>query len=733
MAKIFDVQDEIHESPNRNNFPLSHKRHTSGKFGIIYPFLCQPVNPTDAWEIDTAIGINLNPMWYPTQTNMRFIVHYFSVPYRLLWKDWKNTIEGLEEHDFPWIDQPAEFYKTGSLADHLGIPTAHTLPCDTEFIYTNVRYRETSFFFHSTTIQSPSADKPFLLYYSGPSTEPIGEVNFSKSIVIPSLYPALPVTTQVVDYVEHFKIKFNDPIQCNKQLEVRMFLWYSKNDEMIDWNNVNSLKNLYFLGDSGVRYTSAPDTAFSEIDISNPDFIDQLNGMIGCHKYVYFTMVFSVNFLPYSYTDFDIRMFTIPTPKGITFDVSEQPLYCPYAHTGDNNTNRIHLKSLAFRAYEMIYNSYYRNSQGNQPFVVDGVTQYNNYLTTDESGSDMTNYELKSRNWELDAYTSCLPSPQQGDAPLIGVTLDGRMRISHDDGTTSELQLQDLENGERGLSVSRSSIDPAHPEDARTIISLASSGITIADIRNGNALTRFLETSLRSGFRYADFIFGHFGKSPSHQELDMPIFLGGYTQVVDINKISNVSASGDAKLGEFAGVGSSFGMSSENHTIRHYFDDFGLVIGVMALVPDAAYSQVLPKHFTYDNRLDYYFPEFSQLGLQPITYEELCPIQSYAEYLSDSSKHLTDTFGYQRPNHDMIWLPDTCHGLFRTALKDSVINRVFGERPVLGDDFLKIKPEECNGIFSVREEDDDVWTGQVAVKITAQRPIPRFVIPSLGR
>lgn len=143
---------------------------------------------------------------------------------------------------------------------------------------------------------------------------------------------------------------------------------------------------------------------------------------------------------------------------------------------------------------------------------------------------------------------------------------------------------------------------------------------------------------------------------------------------------------------------------------------------------------MLPKHFTYNNRLDFYFPEFSQLGLQPVTYEEVCPIQSYAEYSAgDSSKLLTDTFGYQRPNHDLVWLPDTCHGLFRTHLKDSVINRRFGYRPTLGDNFLRIKPEDCNSIFSVIQPDEDVWTGQILVNITAQRPIPRIVIPSLGR
>ena len=123
MAKIFDVLSDIHESPNRNTFDLLCKRHMTGKAGVIYPFLAETVVPTDSFEIDTAIGANLMPMWYPTQSNMRFIVHYFYVPMRLLQKNWKNQLEGLQEENFPYMDVPADYYKTGSLADYLGIPT----------------------------------------------------------------------------------------------------------------------------------------------------------------------------------------------------------------------------------------------------------------------------------------------------------------------------------------------------------------------------------------------------------------------------------------------------------------------------------------------------------------------------------------------------------------------------------------------------------------------------------
>lgn len=731
MAKIFDVQNELHESPNRNNFDLTHKVHMTGKAGYIYPFLCQPVVPTDSWSIDTAVGVNFMPMWYPTQSNMRFIVHYFYVPYRLLMKDWKNTLEGLEEHELPYIRQNGSFYETGSLADFLGVPTNFILPEDKFFAIPTDAPRE-SMKYWVVPISNLDDD-----YFHSSSSEDIPETPIGLTAANPRIQvfthePILPIMLNP-DSLYPYSIDLGTDITLTNARNIQCSLRFygSKTNQNDNMSTVGSLTEpLKFLGEIIL------DSGYFADDghlVLTAEQVNSYNAFISMMPYVYVAVAFTntvttatekVTFVlgGMGYSQF--------TPKGTNIEISSHPSYSPY-YTIGNTQDTTKIRAFAFRAYEMCYNAYYRNQHGNQPFVVDGQTKYNEYLPTDADGADDYPYALHQRNWELDAYTSCMPSPQQGDAPLVGVTIDGTLRVAHDDGTHSEVRLRDLD-GAAGLSVSRTSIDPEHPEDARTIVSLASSGMTIADFRQGNALTRFLETSLRAGFRYADFIFAHFGKSPSHQELDMPIFLGGYTQNVDTSKVSNVSAAGDAPLGDFAGTAASFGASQ--HGIKHYFDDFGIVLGLVTLVPDAAYSQVLPKHFSYSERLDFYFPQFSQLGLQPITYEELCPIQSHAEYLNgDTSKLLTDTFGYQRPNHDLVWIPDTVHGLFRTSLAGSVINRRFGDRPELGDEFLRIKPDEVNDIFSVLEERDDIWIGQFVVKITAQRPIPRVVIPSLGR
>lgn len=744
MAKIFDVQSDIHESPNRNNHDLMHKRHMTGKFGYIYPFLSQPVVPTDEWEIDTAIGVNLMPMWYPTQTNMRFIVHYFFVPYRIMYKDWKNYSNGLDDNAvLPYHDVDSSWFKTGTLADYLGIPTNFVTFDGFDLVLQTQEARTSPYFTQVRIHDVVYARLPQLVgdsYDTGAIASTILDFNIqhsnswsnasglAKAVGFPVLSPIAPIkpTDTIFPDGAYIRIQTSLTFDVSSGIDFKILFFGSQEElPLARWDT--SKLRLIGLEDFG-SYTN-----YEAFNQSHSFQASIWNHYVSLAPYVYVVVVAvhpndTVGISGITNTGSLVGYFGYKVPEGFSLSLSSYPSLNPWCKE-NNSEDKDYLTAFDARAYEMIYNSFYRNSHGNQPFVVDGDTKYNEYLPSDAGDADNYRYVLHKRNWELDAYTSCMPSPQQGNAPLVGVTLDGTIQVRHEDGSVSTAQLRDLQDGQ-GIEVVRSNI--ANAEDARTIISMASSGMTIADFRQGNALQRFLEQSLRSGFRYADFIYGHFGKSPSHQELDMPVFLGGYTQIIDVNKVTNVTASEDAKLGQFAGSAASFGSSS--HKIHHYFDDYGVVMGLMMLVPDPAYSQILPKHFLYRNRLDFYFPQFAQLGLQPINYSEICPVQSHAEFVAgDTSHKLTDTFGYQRPNHELVWIPDSVHGLFRTSLSGSVIQRRFSTRPELSDEFLTINPNECNDIFSVIEDDDDTWIGQIVVDIKAKRPVPHVVVPSLGR
>lgn len=69
---------------------------------------------------------------------------------------------------------------------------------------------------------------------------------------------------------------------------------------------------------------------------------------------------------------------------------------------------------------------------------MNGQVQYNKWIPTDEGGIDNTLYELRYANWEKDFLTTAVQSPQQGNAPLVGITTYTQT-VRNEDGTTTEL------------------------------------------------------------------------------------------------------------------------------------------------------------------------------------------------------------------------------------------------------------------------------------------------------
>ena len=386
----------------------------------------------------------------------------------------------------------------------------------------------------------------------------------------------------------------------------------------------------------------------------------------------------------------------------------------------------INVSAFPFRAYESIYNAFYRD-QRNNPLMIDGVPEYNKWIPSQDGGADYNVYSLRYANWEQDFLTTAVQSPQQGVAPLVGIVNQGEQAsLAFQDAETGETYRAEFELDSDGTVKSFKANTSDMPiSQYRSLIDLATSGISINDFRNVNALQRWLETNMRKGYRLKDIIKGHYDVDVRFDELDMPEFIGGVTQDVLPTMVTQTTDGGDGSpLGSYAGQLSCVGTSK--HSIRHYCDEPGWIIGILSVVPVPNYSQLLPKYFMRDNVLDYFFPEFGHIGYQPITYKEVCPIQAKA-----AGKKLSTVFGYQRAWYEYISRVDEVHGQMRTSLRDFLVNRVFDVAPQLSESFLLVDPSQTNQIFTVTAENEDVWMGQVYFDYQAKEPIPLYGIPKL--
>ena len=223
--------------------------------------------------------------------------------------------------------------------------------------------------------------------------------------------------------------------------------------------------------------------------------------------------------------------------------------------------------------------------------------------------------------------TTAVQSPQQGIAPLVGiVSNNGTSSLAFTDSESGESFTAQIDLNEDGtVKEFKANTSDMPVSQYRTLIDFATSGISINDFRNVNALQRWLETNMRKGYRLKDIIKGHYDVNVRFDELDMPEFIGGVTQDVMPTMVTQTTEGGEGSpLGSYAGQLSCVGTSK--HSIRHYCDEPGWIIGILSVVPVPNYSQLLPKYFMRDNVLDYFFPEFGHIGYQPITYREVCPM-----------------------------------------------------------------------------------------------------------
>ena len=744
MANIFKQQKEVNNHPNRNNFDLSFQNHLTMKMGTLYPVFCKEVVPGDSFRINSAFGLKFMPLVFPTQTRMRANMHFFYVRNKNIWKDWENWVSGLKTTAdgvvHPYISQDGAFFKSGTLADYLNVPTSLAVDGSAQ-----IRLNSYNHSYANEVQAAASSFTPFDYGFDSSNPSPYAGA-FPCSSHIDSDYWPLPANftnPENADYISYLFGWYRRTLSSNAQFYlplngdlsalfsagcvINVLTRPSGDGYMMNWSirshySFNASDTNSMLDAASKNFEFAPDSAF----------IEEWNDFIGQGLEVAIMFSFSMsdlggkdfptsNWIPSSYMFVDVDESYI----------SDTDYQTPFSKSAD----AVRISALPFRAYESVVRCYYKN-QVIQPLIVNGVEEYNRYNTTVDGGADTTPYHLEKRNYELDYLTSCLPSPQQGNTPLVGFNiLTGTMTLESEDGITTAKVDVDNNGNITGLNVTSPIAGKDH---ALTLADIASLGMNINDFRNSNALLHWLETNIRKGYRYIDFISGHFGKSPKYNELDLPEFIGGFSRDVTVSQIvSNADTlfgSGDsqqgASLGSYVGMANCFGGSK--HSITHYCDDYGFIIGILSVVPTPSYSQLLPKHFLKYSPLDYYFPEFSQLGMQPISYEEVCPVQAYNEYLADNTKKLTDTFGYQRPNYDLVSYVDEIHGTFRNSLSNFLINRVFSRRPVLGNDFLQIDPDETNQIFLDQSPDQDNIIGQVIFDVKAKRPVPRVVIPGLG-
>lgn len=740
----FKPSNSVVKKPNRNSFDLSYSNHLTFGFGQLIPCLCKEVIPGDSFEIDAALGLRFMPLAFPIQSKVRAHVHFFYQRTKNLWKDFQDFIYGndkLQNRTLvpPYISfgssstQNLNLLETCSLGDYLGLPTVRysssVSKAGGDFDYRNAGtnsvfqypYIPTSGAGRVDPVPSDSNTAPFEAVTLNPLTpvssgSPDGTVSYPNRLRygLCMFYGSLSLDELRYPGVARFTVDFPSGWQFDMSSVGFSVFNRSSTSNAFLTSGFASAEKVSLVGSNGSEFMTR--VTFTVDFRSIASQID--NGSSGSSAASTFYLGVWSKFMTVGAAPTLSCEFS--PSSGLSIDAVGDQFGSPLTRTAD-----YHISALPFRCYESIYNAFYRDNRNN-PFKarVQGnvIPVYNQYIPTDDGGADTSNYGIYNRNWELDQFTSAVQSPQQGVAPLVGISSLGKVTVAYDGNEYSF----DTETADDADTITKVNVTENVPDAvARSLVNIATSGISINDFRNVNAYQRWLETNIRRGLKYKDQTLARWGVEPADSTLDMPEFIGGFSVDVDINTVTNTNGAGDVPLGDYAAQATAFGGSK--HKIRQYCDQHGFIMAIVSVIPVPVYSQLLPKMFLRESALDYYSPEFGQIGMQAIPYRELCPIELLGA--DGYTVKPTDVFGYQRPWYEYIYSNDEAHGLFRTDFNQFLLSRTFGAPPTLGPDFLTIKESSLNDVFTVKNRNSIL--GMIRFNIEAKRPIPSVSVPSL--
>lgn len=795
MASIFRKDDQHVEKPKRNVYNKTFQMNLTTRFGQLMPVFCKPVMNGESVKLKHKHNFNFLPLVFPVQTRVRASLQYFYVRNRNVWKNWEDFQFKMKPNLVkPYLKFTRPMRKNllrlGGVLDNLGVPV---VAYSNAFVNVEFPSEEEVYKGNKYQVYDPIV--------GGLVNEGVG-YRFGNSIASENVQYLPWNTESLYTFTEE-----NNEIMPIVPLSQSVPLTEDDENRTISMYLESDLTSLDFIALLVRKSTTAIETLVTSEDVNRGSGAQRVNtrrpsdastrpgtsntGLRGdtigsrqnteqrtsisttttrlghVDEYGVLTLPLSMATIDGNMYKWDIYNLGVVEVIGVIktedYDTThlaivDNPINhpergialenmhnssLPYANDINDNEKTIRLDAMPSRHIESIYNAFYRNAENN-PYKIDGVNEYNKYIHTLEGGADSFNYPQRYANWQDDAYTTALHTPQHGDAPLVGlvnqnVSNDVYVTFANDDGTKSRVRFVTAPNQTNpgnarnlifvdALPVNNDFNVPGAVSDGyvgqlqEAMLEATKFGITINDFRNVNSFQRWLENNVRKGYKYRDQIKAHYGVSVRYDTLDMPEYLGGTSRDMTVNQVTQTVENENGVLGDYAGQ--AFISGASDHSINHYCDEEGFIIGILSIMPSASYSQVLSKFWTREQALDYYSPEFGKIGMQPILNRELDPIGSY--YAENGDK----IFGYQRPWHDYLDSVDTVHGLFRTVFRNFILNRTFDDVPKLSEDFLTYHPDQLNNIFYV-DDDSDKILGQILFEYSSRVPIPLYGIPAL--